>query len=54
MVFQTNLSGAARMGYAAAGVALAAWGFFGAAAGTSHILWYLAGAVLVVEALAGY
>ncbi len=54
MAVVSNLVGKWRAGYLLAGVALAAWGLFGAQATWARIASLAAGGVLVIEGLIGF
>jgi fatty acid desaturase len=49
-----NLGGMSRAGYVVAGIALAAWGLFGANAGWVEVLWLVVGGTLIVEGVIGF
>ena len=49
-----NLAGKWRAGYLLAGVALAAWGLFGAVAAWARIASLVGGGILTVEGLIGH
>ena len=53
MTVVPNLAGKWRAGYLLAGLALAAWGLFGAVAAWARIAWLVGGGILIVEGLIG-
>lgn len=54
MTVVPNLAGKWRAGYLLAGLALAAWGLFGAVVAWSRIACLAGGGILIVEALIGF
>src|SRR5713101_2396291 len=54
MTVVPNLAGKWRAGYLLTGMALAAWGLFGAVAARSRIAWLVGGGTLIVEGLIGF
>jgi hypothetical protein len=54
MAVLPNLGGMFRAGYVVAGIALAAWGLFGANAGWVKVLWLVVGGTLIVEGVIGF
>ncbi len=54
MALMPNLGGMTRAGYVVAGVALAAWGLFGANAAWARIPSLVIGGALIVEGLIGF
>jgi len=54
MAAQPNLSVAARLGYAAGGSALIAWGFWGTDGGLARYILPSLGGIVLVEGIIGY
>ena len=54
MAAQPNLQGVLRVVYVLVGIALMAWGFFGAEGGWLRIVTPIVGAVALTEGLIGY
>ena len=54
MAVVPNLGGVTRAVYVLLGVALAAWGLFGAEADWARITWAVIGGALIVEGVIGF
>ncbi|HJY86057.1 MAG TPA: YgaP-like transmembrane domain [Candidatus Acidoferrales bacterium] len=54
MAALSNLGGMSRGAYVVVGIALAAWGLFGANAGWVKLFWLVLGGTLIVEGVIGF